>query len=111
MEEELGEMHQGKKDAHDQHSFDRITDLLLEETPEIDLLRKRYADELIEKGACGRHYKHPPSSCHEVPEGQEYKDRYENACGAIPEGEPQVDPFPKYQGDREEKKRNQVSQQ
>jgi len=71
MKDILREMHQGEKGAHYQYSPDRVPELFLEEAPEIDLLGKRYADELIDESARGQHDK--PLSCpgHEEPEGQE----------------------------------------
>ncbi len=59
IEDELGHMHNGKKQADSNYSHDVIAQSFLHKPPEIDLFGKCYANKLKNKGVCRKEGERP----------------------------------------------------
>jgi hypothetical protein len=110
IEDKLGQVHDRKKEAHNQKPSDIVPDLLLKETPEINLLRKGSAKDLEKHGAHGGRGKRSSGLRKEEPERQEDYGRNSDTGNDILRVKPKIHPFPQHVRDHDENKGNQVSQ-
>ena len=101
-------MHESEEETHHEESLDRVAEPLLEKPPEIDLLGKGDASQLIERSIYRQHGEDLSCGYNEEPEGRQYDNGRNDADNDVLHRKFKVDLLLHEVGDGEKENRDEI---